>query len=119
VNSAAIQRYTRDDARFSNHAKRRSRQRGVRDADLVLLLFEADREVPVGDGCVAMSISRSRRRELLAEGHPPSTVDRAAGIAAVESADGEIVTVLRPHGHRGRRYRKAFRSHESKMLKSA
>jgi hypothetical protein len=93
-------------AKFSSHARRRTRQRGVRDADLVVLLFGADREAPVGGGCVALSISNRRRRELLAEGYPRSTVDRAARIAAVESSEGEIVTVLRSRGHRGRRYRR-------------
>jgi hypothetical protein len=108
-----------DDGRISNHARRRTQQRGVRDADLVLLLFGADRESPVGEGCVALSISRKCRRELLAEGFPPSAVDRAARITAVESPEGEIVTVLRPRGHHGKRYRKAFRSYRSKTLKSA
>jgi len=108
-----------DDARFSNHAKRRARQRGVRAADLVLLLFAADREAQVGGGCVALSISRRRRLELLAEGYLASAIERAAQIAAVQSADGKIVTVLRPHGNRGRRYRRASRTHRPIARKPA
>jgi hypothetical protein len=119
VKSTESEADTSDDARFSKHAKRRKRQRGIRDADLVLLMLEADRETPVGDGCVALSVSVRRRRELLAQGYPLSAVERAARIAAIESADGEIVTVLRPLGHRGRRYRKALHTHRRKMLKSA
>jgi len=103
------------DAEFSNHAAQRARKRGFRSADLELLLFGADREAPVGSGCVALSISRRRRRELLAEGYPPGAVARAAAIAAVEGTDGQIVTVLRPHGHRGRRYRRTFRTHRPKI----
>ncbi len=91
----------------------------IRHADLLLLLFGADREAPVGERCVALSISRKCRKELLAEDYPPSAVDRAARITAVESPDGEIVTVLRPRGPRGKRYRKAFHNHRPKMLKSA
>ena len=52
--------------------------------------------------------SRSRRSELVAEGYPPSAVDRAAKIAAIESPEGEIVTVLQPRGYSGKRYRTAF-----------
>src|SRR5262245_8927735 len=92
---------------LTEHARRRTRQRGIRDVDVLLLLFGADREVPVGAGCVAISISHKRREELVAEGYPPGVIDRAARISAVESAYGEIVTVLRPHRLRGRRYRRA------------
>jgi hypothetical protein len=119
VKAAESEADTYDHGRISNHATWRTQQRGVRDADLLLLLFGADREAPVGEGCVALSISRKCRKELLAEGYPPSAVDRAARITAVESPDGEIVTVLRPRGHRGKRYRKAFHNHRPKMLKSA
>jgi hypothetical protein len=80
VKPAANKADASGDDRFSNHARRRSRQRGVRSDDLVLLLSEADREAPVGDGCVSLSISRGRRRELLAEGNPTSAVDRAASL---------------------------------------
>lgn len=108
-----------DDALFSNHARWRMRQRGIRDADVALLLFGADREASVGGGCVAISISRRRRKQLLIEGYSPSSIERAVRIAAVESGDGEIVTVLRPSDRRGRRYRRAFHTHRPKMLKFA
>jgi len=35
-------------------------------------------------------------QSIAREGYPPGMVDRAARITAVESSDGEIVTVLRP-----------------------
>jgi hypothetical protein len=70
VKAAESQADTYDHGRISNHATRRTQQRGVRDADLLLLLFGADREAPVGEGCVALSISRKCRKELLAEGYP-------------------------------------------------
>lgn len=100
--------------RFSAHARQRARQRGVQSADLALLLFGADREASVGGGCVARFISRNCRRELLAEGYPSSIVDRAVRITVVESRDGEIMTVLRTLGLRGKKYRKTFRTRRRK-----
>ncbi len=94
--------------RFSNHSRRQARKRGIRMTDLNLVLAKGDQETPVGSNCVSCAISRARQRELLAEGYPPSVVDRAAKLAVVESADGVIVTVLRPNGHRGKRYRTPF-----------
>jgi hypothetical protein len=91
--------------KVSDHAKGRMQKRSIRNADLVLLLFGADREAWVGGGCVALSISRKRLSELRAEGFSPSVIERAAKIAAVEASGGGIVTVLRPRGYRGRRYR--------------
>jgi len=95
-------------AQFSNHARQRAGQRGVRMTELYLVIAEGDRVTPVGSNCVALAISRERRKELVAEGYPPSVVDRAARLALVESPDGEIITVLHPNGHRGRRYRTPF-----------
>jgi hypothetical protein len=54
------------------------------------------REVPVGSGCTALSISRERRHELVAEGYPTCVVNRAIGLAVIESSAGDIITVLRP-----------------------
>ena len=119
VNSVAGETEGFHDARFSNHARQQMRRRGVREVDLVLLLFGADCETPVGGGCVALSISRRRRRELLADGYSRISLDRASGIAVVQSADGEIVTVLRPSGVRGRRYRKVLHTHSPNMPKTA
>jgi hypothetical protein len=95
---------------LSGHAIRRTQQRGIRMRELRLVLAERDREIPVGSGCIALTISRARRMELILEGYPPSVVDRANGLTVVESADGEVVTVLRSFGHRGRRYRSRFQS---------
>jgi hypothetical protein len=102
------------DGTFSSHAGQRARKRSFRRVYLELLLFGADCEAPVGSGCIALSISRRRRGELVAEGYPPGIVDRAAAIAAVEGADGQIITVLRPLGRRGRRYRRPFRTRRPK-----
>jgi hypothetical protein len=99
--------------RFSSHARRRVRQRGVRMTDLNLVLEEGDRETRVGSNCVSCAISRARRLQLLAEGHPPGVVDRVAKLAVIESSDGMIVTVLRPNGNRGRRYRTPFGARRS------
>jgi len=95
---------------FSNHALCRTMQRGSHATEVALVLAERDRETPVGSGCTALLISRERRKELIAEGYPPCIVDRAIGLAVVESSTGDVVTVLRPSGRRGRRYRRRFRS---------
>lgn len=63
-------------AQFSNHARQRAGQRGVRMTELYLVIAEGDRVTPVGSNCVALAISRERRKELVAEGYPPSVVDR-------------------------------------------
>ena len=105
-------------AKFRVHALQRIQQRGVRMEELSLVLSERDLEVPVGSGCTALTISRGRRRELISEGYPPSVVDRTVGLIVVESAEGEIVTVLRSFGQRGRRYRAQFRSRQTMAASS-
>ena len=85
--------------------------------ELSLVLTERDREVPVGSGCTALTISRERRDELICEGYPRYVVDRAIGLTVVESAEGQVVTVLRTHGHRGRRYRSQFRSRRAVAIR--
>jgi hypothetical protein len=103
--------------RLSNHAVSRTKQRGARVAEVSLVLKESDRETPVGSGCTALLVSRERRAELISEGYPPYVVDRAIGLAVVESPAGKIVTVFRPSGRRGRRYRKHYRSHRAPCVR--
>lgn len=96
---------------FTEHARRRTAERCVRNGDLALLLQVADREAPVGSGCIAISMSNRRREELAAEGYAANAIERAARVVAVQGADGAIVTVLRPGGRKGRRYRRGWNSH--------
>jgi len=56
-------------ARLREHVLQRMQQRGVRMVELSLVLSDRDLEVPVGSGCTALTISRERRRELIAEGY--------------------------------------------------
>lgn len=96
---------------FCAHARQRTQQRGIREGELSLVLIERDREIPVGSGCLALAISRDRRKELVSEGYPPCIVDRAIGLIVVVTAEGKVVTVFRACGGRGRRYRKPFFTH--------
>jgi hypothetical protein len=117
VKSAANRRDISCPFAVSVHANQRMRQRGVRSTELMLLLLEADRETPVGEGCIALTISNARGGELLAEGYQQSVVERARKIAVVASATGEVMTILRPQGHRGRRYRRSFHTYRGGRIK--
>jgi hypothetical protein len=54
--------------RENHHLRERCQQRGVLKRGLQMLLDTADRLVPVGRGCVSMTLSRSTIAALLAEG---------------------------------------------------
>src|SRR5690348_5434602 len=92
------------------HALCQLKRRGAHLAEVLLVLTERDVETAVGSGCTALLISRKRGAELVSEGYPPGLVDRAMGLAVIENPAGTVVTVLRPSGRRGRRYRRRLRS---------
>lgn len=77
----------------SEHAKIRSRQRGIPEQLLQTIYSEADRCTPCGHGCVALEISREKIRQIRASvgGH----VERATNVILVVSDRGCAVTVLR------------------------
>ncbi len=101
------------DGWLSGHARTRCQQRGITRPALELLMDEADHFVPVGSGCVALTLSRAKRRTLRQRGIGATDIDRAARQAIVVGADGGVITVLYPDGSRGRRYRHRFHSHTS------
>lgn len=104
------QRLYGDQGNLTRHARRRIAERGIRSRDLDLLLLVGDTETSVGGGCVAVSMSCRRQDELIAEGHAAGMIERAARVVAVQGPDGNIVTVLRPAGRHGRRYRRGWNS---------
>lgn len=93
---------------LSNHAARRSQQRGVPPHLIDALMSYADFEAPVGGGCTVVRLTRDTLDD-------PDLVEclggerqRLSGLSIVWSErTGEIVTILRPRrGSAGRRYRR-------------
>ena len=95
--------------RLSQHAARRQRQRGIAKDQLGAFYYACDQEHPVGRGCIAMTLSKRGRAELLADGWSPSEVDAMKHVAAVEGPGGLIVTVCKQYGKRSRIYRRGNR----------
>jgi hypothetical protein len=93
------------DARQNRHLHMRCQQRGVSRGDLEALLDAADHLVPVGRGCMAMTLSRHAAAALQADGVAVAVLDRARRRAVVIDDDGAPVTVLVPSRRHGRRYR--------------
>ena len=87
----------------SNHARRRIKQRGVREPVLAALLECGDREIDVGGGCVAVSLSREARKSL-----PSGIAERTRHLVAVIHGSS-LVTVLHASGQRGTRYGRFLR----------
>ena len=71
----------------------RGQQRGVKLAALELIAGYGDCDLPAGHGCVRRMLSHAGRAELLADGHKPALVERAARLTLVLSDDGAVVTV--------------------------
>ena len=99
-----------EDANFSIHAVKRTKQRS-RMHNVNILISFADRVIPVKNGCVALSISKSKLQSLVKEGHcNAQIVDKIKNMAAIVANDNdnlEVVTVAHTKKDiRGRHYRK-------------
>lgn len=95
------------DISMTRHASVRARQRGIDGDRLEMFLALADVDVPVGDGCVALSISRRLKRDRDIRAAFGPMLDRVADIALVMGEDGTVVTVMHDRGHgAARRYRR-------------
>jgi hypothetical protein len=94
----------RTDLILTAHGRRRARDRGMPYRSLYALLTAADRLVPVGGGCVALSASAAALMEARADGLPPSITDRLRNRVLVLDGEGQVVTALVRQGPRGRRY---------------
>lgn len=92
---------------ITRHARSRLRQRSVALGVADLLLDYGDVHLHAGEGAVTVSMSRDTAAMLLAEGIDPDAVARARKLSAVLGRQG-LVTVLRPSGPQGRRYRRQF-----------
>jgi hypothetical protein len=82
------------EGRLNRHLRERCQQRGVRREDLGLLLDEADREVPVGDGRVSLTLTRTAAALLRAEGAVSAVVERTRRRALIIDRDGNAITIL-------------------------
>jgi len=92
---------------LSNHAKTRANQRGIYHEMMEAVLRHADHEVPVGDGCYALQLSRRQLRDPKLKARIGSSFDRLAGLVLICcNGSGEIVTVMRDCGRAARRYRR-------------
>ena len=92
---------------LSAHGRARARHRGTTPRMVATLAALADQAVPVGRGCVSVTLSRGAAEEAQAEGCPPALLDRLRRRAMVIADNGDLVTLLIPHRRRGRRYRRA------------
>ena len=92
---------------FTRHAERQAVQRGIREDTIDAVIAEGDNVQFIGKGCVAISTSRTRIRELIAEGVARTTLEAMKDLAIVMGSNNRIVTVMRlKPGARGRHYRR-------------
>jgi hypothetical protein len=103
--------FGRSDRQVNRHLRERCQQRGVRKHDLGLLLEEADREVPVGDGRVSLTLTRRAAAMLRAEGVVTAVVERTRRRALIIDRDGNAITIVVPSRRRGRHYRRRAKRH--------
>jgi hypothetical protein len=93
--------------RLTRHARARCADRGIPLAVASLLIDHADQMLHAVEGCVSLRLGRDAAAMLIAEGADPDNVARARRLAAVLGDHG-VMTVLRPRGPAGRRYRRQF-----------
>ncbi len=79
---------------MTEHARRRCQQRGMTGAMVDAVIQEADIEAPMGGGCLALSVSRYRIRQLGRNGYPAALLDRVRDVGLVVSPRGGVVTAL-------------------------
>src|SRR5665811_2362346 len=106
--------------RITNHGLQRMSQRGVRASTVQTVIQFGDRRVPVGDGCISVSVSRNAACELAKEGEiSPQTADRLANVCVLVANDNEaVVTVVRPNNNRASRSYMKSRSSKAQSRRS-
>jgi hypothetical protein len=96
---------TPSDNDFTRHGQARCLQRNRRPQDARLLRDYGRRERSVGGGATSVMLDKQGRAELLDAGVAPDLVQRLGRYAVVLGEGGEVITILVPSRHRGRRYR--------------
>ena len=96
---------------LSHHAEDRSRQRGVSDRLISLVIDHHDIEFDVNDDCRLLRLSREMAAAVAISEEAPSDARRLASFALIHSdRTGRVVTVLRDRpGRSGRRYRRPIK----------
>ena len=89
----------------SRHLRTRCQQRGVTNKELHAFLDAADRLVPVGRSCLALTLSRHATAAFQAEGIVVAGLERAQRRAVVIDGDGRPITIMVLTHRCGRRYR--------------
>ncbi len=89
-------------AAVTSHARARMQQRGIA-ADALDLLFAYGREAHDHHGAVILYMDKAAQKRLEAASRAKSEVRRLAGLYAVLSRHGQVITV----GHRTRRINRA------------
>lgn len=87
---------------LTSHARARMQQRGI-GADALDLLFSFGREAYDHHGAVILYMDKAAQKRLAAASRAKSEVRRLAGLYAVLSRHGQVITV----GHRTRRIPRA------------
>ena len=91
---------------ISFHANKRMRQRGLTEADVQALFHYASNTAHSGE-CEILTLGAEGERELRETGVSLQAIDRLKRTAVVMATDtSEVVTVLKLHGARQRRYRR-------------
>ena len=96
---------------FSNHAKVRMQQRGIRRSVAQMIVKYADREVHIGKGLMSVSVSKKCAMRLGEENKlPAEVIEKLTGKSVVVANDNiqvKVVTVMHvKSGSAGRHYRK-------------
>lgn len=81
---------------YTHHAWQRKNERCKSDTLVNALLAHFDRDIYLGRGLWAWTLSRQRCRELQDEGLIPAAIaERLTGIALVVSDEEDVVTLVR------------------------
>jgi hypothetical protein len=106
---------------FTDHARRRAQQRGIKLDTIKFILRHADIRLHAGEGSKSLRISQREFVRLAQDGATASLVDRSRSVVVVVNPhEMTVVTVLHDHGSSaGRCYRSQWptRSEKSRRLR--
>jgi len=91
---------------LSKHAAKRMSQRGIRHIDIQLLIAYSDLVLPRGNHSSSYTMTERAYRDMLESDVPIQVADRIRNMCAIVSWDGEVVSVMKLFGSRGKRYRR-------------
>ena len=93
----------------TSHASLRMSQRGISPAFIEFFWLLADHDVPLRGGLWSWTVSRHAAEKASRDGHSLAQIETVRKYAVVVAGSGEVITVLRTLGDRGRRYRNNMR----------